>query len=524
MEPRWTKAASRAALEETGRRVVKIDAKQILLIAAEGRIFACNNRCPHEGYPLSDGTLGAGCALTCNWHNWKFDLLTSATLVGGDLLRTYPVELRGDEIWVDVADPPREAQAARALDNLSAAMEDDDYPRMAREIARLMKADADPLDALRHAVNARADHLEFGMTHAFAAAADWLRLFDAAPDEVRRLTALVEPVEHIAWDTLREKQFPYPTEKALWNAASFVAAVEAEDETASIALLRGALAAGFSYAELRPAFAEAALAHYADFGHAAIYTVKAGQLIDRLGPAVAEPVLLALTRQLVYATREERLPEFRSYGDALAAWTGKGDAPVSAANFYGLSTDAALARALASSGDVEGLFEALLGAASWSLLHFDLAVGTQSDKPVSHNVSWLDFTHALTFANAARSLCAERPDLWPKALLQIACFVGRNKPFIDAALDAGPWRVGDPDAFLARETAALYDHGVPEPLIACHRLKVLTALKDEIAARPGRPAEADMLAAVNRFLNSPLKRRHSLRHARQSLAFVAAEG
>jgi hypothetical protein len=31
------------------------------------------------------------------------------------------------------------------------------------------------------------------------------------------------------------------------------------------------------------------------------------------------------------------------------------------------------------------------------------------------------------------------------------------------------------------------------------------------------------LARVKRYLNSPIKRRHSLRHARQSLAFVAAE-
>jgi hypothetical protein len=35
------------------------------------------------------------------------------------------------------------------------------------------------------------------------------------------------------------------------------------------------------------------------YGHCAIYTLKAGQLIERLGEEIAEPVLLALTRMLV---------------------------------------------------------------------------------------------------------------------------------------------------------------------------------------------------------------------------------
>jgi hypothetical protein len=33
-----------------------------------------------------------------------------------------------------------------------------------------------------------------------------------------------------------------------------------------------------------------------------------------------------------------------------------------------------------------------------------------------------------------------------------------------------------------------------------------------------------MLAAVNRFLNTPIKRRHSLRNATQALDFIAREG
>src|ERR1700759_889953 len=104
-----------SALHAAGRKVVRRDGKQVLLIASGGRLFAVANRCPHEGFPLSEGSLGPDCVLTCNWHNWKFDLASGAALVGRDPVRTYPVAMRGGEIFVDLADPPAEAQRDRAL-------------------------------------------------------------------------------------------------------------------------------------------------------------------------------------------------------------------------------------------------------------------------------------------------------------------------------------------------------------------------------------------------------------------------
>ncbi len=57
-----------------------------------------------------------------------------------------------------------------------------------------------------------------------------------------------------------------------------------------------------------------------------------------------------------------------------------------------------------------------------------------------------------------------------------------------------------------------------------HLVKVLTALADELAAaRPDAPWRGDALAAVNRFLHTPLKRKHATRTARQALDLVAAE-
>jgi hypothetical protein len=219
-----------------------------------------------------------------------------------------------------------------------------------------------------------------------------------------RLAALLEPLGHIAWDTEGVGEFPYPDAVAEWSGSGFVAAVEAEDETAAIARIRGGLARGLTYTSMRAAISKAALAHYAGFGHCAIYTLKAGQLIERLGDAIAKPVLLALTRMLVRARREERLPEFRGYGTALAEWDGTGQTAVRAQDFIGLSVGGALRRTLASSArPMRELYDALLGAAAFNLLHFDTTFESASDNVIADNVSWLDFTHALTFANACRT-------------------------------------------------------------------------------------------------------------------------
>jgi len=515
---------SLAALAEKGRQLVKLGAKQIVLFHSGGRVYACNNRCPHEGYPLKEGSLSQGCVLTCNWHNWKFDLESGDTLVGGDKLRRYPVRLIDDDIWLDVADPPPAERAAAALANLQDSFRRHEYDRMAREISRLQLAGADPLDAVRGAIHWTHAQLEFGTTHAHAAAPDWLALYDQHPDDASaRLVCLLEIVGNLAWDTLREPPYPYPSDVLPFEPAALVEAIEHEDEVAAVGRLRGAMAEGLSFADLERSLAEAALAHYQDFGHSLIYVLKTGQLIERLGDSVAEPLLLALVRSLIFARREDLIPEFRSYREVLATWDGHGHKAPIVEDFTGLSVPRVLARTAESSADPDALFHVLLDAAAWQFLQFDLTRPARTDGPVSQNVGWLDVTHGITFANAVHMICAKYPELWPQGLLQIACFLGRNAGYIDRSLDTSEWAVADSKAFLKRGFAQLIDHAQPEYIVSCHLVKLLTAVREEITARPGAPWVPTLLAAANRFLNSPLKRKHTLRTARQAQDFVAAE-
>ncbi|MGZ5892381.1 MAG: Rieske 2Fe-2S domain-containing protein, partial [Caldimonas sp.] len=467
-EPAWTRAIELERLRASGRATVKIGAKQLALFVHDGAVHACNNRGPHEGYPLVEGALDAGCLLTCHWHNWKFDLRTGANHYGGDSLRIYPVKVEAGVVWVDAREAPAAERVRHALGQLDAAMADHDVPRIARELARLVRADAAPEVALAHAIALSHERLRYGMTHAYAGAEVWLRLRDTLAGEAERLACATEPLAHIAYDTLREPAFAFTLRPERWDAPAFLAAVEAQDESRAASLLVGALDAGLGFADLEPALNAAALAHYNDFGHALIYLVHVRGLVARLGAAVERPLLLAWLRMLVYATREDLLPDFRRYAAALAGWPAGNDdgAAVDAARFVGRSVRDALAATLESAAHAAPLrlHHALLEAAALQLLRFDPQVEQRTDNPVADNVGWLDFSHALTFGHAVRLQCTRQPALWPQGLLQMALFVGRNTPYLaadDAALPAlRRWAVADAGAFDARCTATVLDHGL----------------------------------------------------------------
>ena len=527
----WARAASLDTLRDKGRLVFRTQGRRIALFDTPDGVLACNNRCPHEGYPLREGSLDERCILTCNWHNWKFDLRSGRNLYGGEGLRTYPVEIRGGEVWIDLADPPFADRRARILASLAEAREDNAYERMAREIARLHRLGAEPLDALREAIHWSFDRMEFGWTHAYAGAADWLTLYDENEgDDQTRLACVLEGVAHIADDVLREPRHPYADAVRPWDEEAFVAAVEGEDEGVAVAMLRGGLAAGLGFADFERGLSRAALAHYNDFGHSLIYVTKAGRLIERLGPGVAEPLLLSLARGLVFATREDLIPQYRGYAKALARWgratNGTDPAP---ADWRGLGINRALAHAAASSSVPPlRLFHALLGANARNLLTFNSEHQDRIRISVDDNVGWLSFTHGITFANAVRAQCSRFPDLWPPALLQMACFSGRNAPYTagggDGEGDGEAWQVEDTDAFLEAAVEGLYDHGAGEFIVSVHLLKTVLAAREEV--RADLPAEvANLLSAgLNRFLHARLKRRQVRRSVYQAMKYVACDG
>jgi toluene monooxygenase system ferredoxin subunit len=87
---------------------VTVGGRRVVLVNVEGEIRAYEDRCAHQAYPLSRGRLD-GRVLTCALHEWKYDATTGASInPRGACLRRFAVQIRGDEVMVDVdAQGPR---------------------------------------------------------------------------------------------------------------------------------------------------------------------------------------------------------------------------------------------------------------------------------------------------------------------------------------------------------------------------------------------------------------------------------
>lgn len=81
------------------------EGRSIALFNVDGRIYATDNQCPHMGYPLTRGAVRNG-ILTCDWHGRSFDLEGGGCFNSEcDDLQTFPVDVRQDEIWIQLGDP-----------------------------------------------------------------------------------------------------------------------------------------------------------------------------------------------------------------------------------------------------------------------------------------------------------------------------------------------------------------------------------------------------------------------------------
>ena len=351
--------------------------RQIAVFRIDDRVFAVDNRCPHEGYPLAAGHVSGDCVLTCNWHNWKFRLSDGECLMGGDNVRSYRTRRQDGHLWIDISDPPPEETRRQVLQGLKVAVEERDFGRIYREVARLHYHGLDTRDAILAALEWTHTRWEFGTPHSPAATADWLALADTLNDRFEdRLICLEEAVDHLAVDGLRHREYPYAPAGEPFEHRAFCAAIESEQHRRAEAMVAGGLRDGLHWNDMEEAFAEASLAHYNDFGHSTIYVAKTGQLIEALGVKAERFLMAPLARSISYATREDLIPEFRDYGPALASLpepgTGPGDGSRPDVPFP-MTTPQALAWVgdnIATFGYAP-VYDALLEALGLNLLHFD---------------------------------------------------------------------------------------------------------------------------------------------------------
>ncbi|MBV8222573.1 MAG: non-heme iron oxygenase ferredoxin subunit [Candidatus Eremiobacteraeota bacterium] len=85
----------------TTRRVV-VDSIGVLLCNVEGKIYAIEDVCTHDGGPLDQGEL-EGDHVVCPRHGATFDVRTGDALTLPAVLpvMTFEVSVQGDDIFVD---------------------------------------------------------------------------------------------------------------------------------------------------------------------------------------------------------------------------------------------------------------------------------------------------------------------------------------------------------------------------------------------------------------------------------------
>lgn len=71
----------------------------ICLTNFEGKICALNNKCPHQGGPLGEGSIENG-LLRCPWHGWDFHPATGKAPGFDDGVETYPIKIQDEEVYV----------------------------------------------------------------------------------------------------------------------------------------------------------------------------------------------------------------------------------------------------------------------------------------------------------------------------------------------------------------------------------------------------------------------------------------
>lgn len=97
----WHKALELDELAEDRVKTVSCGLRTLCLTHARGEYGAMDNRCPHQGGPLGEGSIEKG-VLRCPWHGWDYDPITGKAPGYDDGVETFEVDVRDDGVYVAI--------------------------------------------------------------------------------------------------------------------------------------------------------------------------------------------------------------------------------------------------------------------------------------------------------------------------------------------------------------------------------------------------------------------------------------
>jgi 3-phenylpropionate/trans-cinnamate dioxygenase ferredoxin component len=106
----YEKVATLAELDEATPRRVDVDGVPVCLVRLGDAVKAVHDTCSHQQWSLSEGMVWDN-GIECSLHGSTFDLDTGApsSLPANRPVPTFPVQLDGDAVLIDVAAPTNDA-------------------------------------------------------------------------------------------------------------------------------------------------------------------------------------------------------------------------------------------------------------------------------------------------------------------------------------------------------------------------------------------------------------------------------
>jgi len=98
----WVKIAEIGEIAPGAAKAFDVEGHVIAVFNVDGKLYAIDDSCPHQGSSLAAGSL-EGFVVTCRSHGFKINVTGGEQQPGAGMnVRTFPLELRPDGLYVGV--------------------------------------------------------------------------------------------------------------------------------------------------------------------------------------------------------------------------------------------------------------------------------------------------------------------------------------------------------------------------------------------------------------------------------------
>ncbi len=303
-------------IKQQGTVVVSGHDRPLAVFYHQDQIYAVDNRCPHMGFPLHQGTTQDG-ILTCHWHHARFDLASGCTFdLWTDDIPSYPVDIDEGTVWVVML--PQELDGlGRWQRRLREGMDQNIHLVQAKAVIGLLDSGAVSEDFLAQAGLYGVQQRQAGWSSGLTILTAMGNLLPLLPDE-ERIGPLCQGVLHVARDCddeppqillqpLATDSVPLSTLKR-WLRRW----VEVRDRNGAERCVLTALKLGASPETMTDMLMAAATDHfYLDVGHTLDFINKSFELLAHIGWEHASTVLPSVLVHLTAAERSEERNAWR---------------------------------------------------------------------------------------------------------------------------------------------------------------------------------------------------------------------